>query len=463
MKILLINYHDIGNINTRLPKSLNSAQGIYPPLGLAYIGAVLEKGGHEVKILDCKALNLSSEETSNYIKKYNPVVVGITAMTSTIKGSLEAAQLAKNAGAIVVVGGPQLSAFPKETLSYEYIDYGIIGEGEYAMLELVNWLDFKNINITKIKGLVFKLNDKIIVNEPAIIDNLDSLPMPARHLLPMEKYNCVITKTPFTTMISSRGCPYQCGFCFKQPSDKKVRFRNTSDVVDEIEHLVTKYNVKEIMFYDDTLTLKRSHIESICNEIIKRNIKIEWEAPTRINNVDEKLLKLMNKAGCIRLRYGVESGDETILKLMRKQITIPEVKNVFKWTKQAGIETYAYFIIGYASETPNTIRKTIDLAKQLNSDWTMFTVATPYPHTHLYQLAVEQGLIKEDYWSNFTLGKVEERIPYFVADADKWIKKAYKEIYLSPGFIFKKLGKLNSWDSIKKYIRGAYGIIAFKN
>lgn len=463
MRILLINYHDIGNINTRLPKSLNQVQGIYPPLGLAYIGAVLENEGHIVNILDCKALNLTSVETKEKILEVKPDIVGITAMTSTFGGSLEAAKLAKECGNIVVMGGPQLSAYPKETMSYDIIDYGIVGEGEYAMLELVIALERESPNsFSSIKGLVYRKNGEIIVNEPAIIEDIDSLPYPARHLLPMEKYHCVITKSPFTTMISSRGCPYQCGFCFKQPSDKKMRFRNPLSVVDEIEHLIKEYKIKEIMFYDDTITLNREHIEGICNEIINRKIKIGWESPTRINNVDKELLKLMHDSGCIRLRYGVESGDERILKLMRKNITISEVKDVFKWTKQNKIETYAYFIIGYATETPQTINKTIKLAKELNPDWVMFTVATPYPHTHLHMLAQTYGLISSNYWIDFINGKTTKRIPYFVEDADKWIEKAYKSFYLRPEFIFKKLTKLTSIDVLKKYITGFFGIVSFK-
>lgn len=462
MKILLVNPMDSGNINTRLPASLNAAQGVYPPLGLAYIAAVLEQNNQSVIILDCKALNCTSDDIRNFIAKSKPDIVGVTAMSSTLMGALEVAKIAKEFKAIVVVGGSQLAAYPIETLSYDYIDYGIIGEGEYTMLELVQALENKS-DISSIRGLIYKREiDCIVSNGERIVENIDSLPVPARHLLPMDLYHCVITETPFTTMISSRGCPSKCGFCFKQPSDKKIRFRDPVKIVDEMEELVNKYHVKEIMFYDDSIAIRRNHIIGICEEIFKRNLKVKWESPARIDNMDFNLLRMMNKAGCIRLRYGVESGNERILKLMHKGITLDKIKDVFKMTKDLGIETFAYFIIGYATETPETIRDTINFAKKLNPDWVMFTIATPYPHTDLYEISSKEKLIPENYWRDFTLGVRTDRLPYLVNDAEAWIARAYKEFYLRPLYIINKLLKLNSFDTLKKYIRGSKGVLAFK-
>jgi len=461
MKILLINPMDIGNINTRLPASLNSEQGVYPPLGISYIAAVLEQNNYSVIILDCKALNLTSDEIRMFINKSKPDIIGITAMSSTLIGALEVAKIAKESGAIVVIGGAQLAAYPIETLSYDFIDYGIIGEGEYSMLELVQAIENKT-DVSSIKGLAYKNNGLVIVNGERIVEDLDSMPFPARHLLPMDKYHCVITETPFTTMISSRGCPSKCGFCFKQPSDKKIRFRNPIKIVDEMEELILKYHVKEIMFYDDSIAIKRNHIVGICEEIIKRKLSIKWESPARIDNMDEELLKLMKESGCIRIRYGVESGNENILKLMHKGVSLDKIREVFKLTKKIGIETFAYFIIGYATESPFTVRDSIDFAKELDPDWVMFTIATPYPHTDLYELANKENFITGDYWREFTLGKRTDRLPYLVNDAEEWMARAYKEFYFRPSYIIKKLKKIDSIDTLKKYIRGSKGILAFK-
>lgn len=461
MKILLIRYLDSGDINTRLPESINKAKGTLAPLGLAYIASYLEKYGYDVKILDAEILNLTSREARRIILREKADIVGITCMTSTFPGALEAARFAKESGAVVVLGGPQLNVFPEESVSYKFVDYGICGEGEQTMLELVQAIEKKKklSKISKIQGLIYKKNKKVYSNPARLEENLDELPFPAWHLLPVKKYGAIIAEKPMVTMITSRGCPFQCGFCFKQPSDRKLRFRSPKNVVDEIGFLIEKYKIKEVMFYDDTLTLNREHIEGICKEILKRRIKIKWEGPTRIDCIDENLLRLMKKAGCKLLRYGVESGDPRILKLMRKNIDLERVKEVFKMSEKVGLETFAYFIIGYYSETRESMNNTINFAVKLNPDWAMFTIATPYPKTNLFDLST--NLIDKDYWKKYTLGEKVGRMPYLVKDAEKWAKKAYMRFYFRPRFILKKLIKLNSLDVLKNYIKGAKSILLY--
>jgi radical SAM superfamily enzyme YgiQ (UPF0313 family) len=463
MKVLLVRHHDRENVNTRLPESINKAQGVYPPLGIAYIASVLEKAGYAVSIMDSQALNLTIDETKDFISNENPDIVGITSMTPNVRGALEVARLTKEISSdiITVMGGAQLSVFPKETLSFDFIDYGVYGEGEYTMLELVKEIE-EGKDLSNIRGLVFKKNRKVFVNRPSMIDNLDELPFPARHLLQNDRYHCVISRQPFTTMITSRGCPFKCGFCFKGPSDKKIRFRSAKSVVDEMEHCKEKFKVKEIMFYDDTFTLNRKHVKDICNEIINRGMDVEWEAPTRVDCVDKEILMLMKNAGCIRLRYGVESGDARILNLMRKKITIEKIEEIFKLTKKVGIETFAYFMIGYVTENNVTIRNTINLAKRLDPDWAMFTAVTPLPFTNLYDLSVEEGLIDPNYWKKFVLGKTNERVPFLVENADEWVNRAYKEFYFRHKFFIKKLFKIRSIDTIRKYLRGFNSIFSFE-
>ena len=376
MKIALIRSRNKRNINTRLPVSLNMVRGELPPLGISYIASVLEEAGHIVKIIDATALNLSVNDLFRQINNFEPELAVVTTMTSTLSGALEAAKMAKEAGAITVLGGPQLSIYPKETLSYPYVDYGVNGEGEFVMLELINALE-KRISPDNIKGLIYKKNNEVYINEPAIVENLDSLPLPAYHLLPMKKYNSIIGSYPVGTMVSTRGCPYKCHFCFKQPSDVKFRSRSPKNVVDEMVYLTERLKVREIMFYDDVMTFCQSHAVSICEEILSRNLKIKWESPVRINSVDNGLLQLMHRAGCIRLRYGVESGNEDTLRLMNKKVSLDQAKKVFQLTEEAGIETFAYFMIGYAYEDKDAIQETINFALELDPGFVMFTVATP--------------------------------------------------------------------------------------
>ena len=235
-------------------------------------------------------------------------------------------------------------------------------------------------------GLIYRKEKEICINPPYFVDNLDGLPYPARHLLPVEKYSVIIALHPIATIVSSRGCPFQCEYCSKDINHNKYRVRDPKKFVDEMEYLIKNYKVKEIIIIDDTLTLNKNNITAICKEIINRNIKIKWESPTRVDCVDPELLKLMYKAGCRRLRYGVESGDQEILSLMKKGITLKQVEDAFKWTKKAKIEAFAYFMIGYRNETEETIKKTIKFAKKIKADMAMFTVATPLPNSEFYKI-----------------------------------------------------------------------------
>lgn len=461
MKVTLVRYHDKGNINTRLPSSLNKVRGVLPPLGLAYIASYLEKKGCKVTIIDAIADNLTAEEFKNKLTGIAPEIVGITTMTSTFFGALEAAKIAKEIGAIVVLGGPHISAFPEETFSYSYVDYCVFGDGEIPMAELIDSLENKK-TVNTIKGLIYRNSGKIINNGPFVMMDINSLPGPAYHLLPLNKYTSIISSEHMATMVSARGCPYRCGYCFSQPTDKFYRTISPSKVVDQMEALIKDYEIKEIMFYDDSIAVKRQHIEGICNEIINRKLKIRWESPCRVDNVDFDLLKLMKTSGCFRLRFGVESGNSNILQLMNKRISLEQAENVFRWCKELSIETFSYFIIGYVNETDETMKDTINFAKKLDSDFAMFTVATPYPFTELLDLSVKKGLVNADYWRNFVLGKEKRRIPYLVEDSEAWLKKAYKKYYLRPSYILKKISRIRTVGDIKRMFDAAKGILYFE-
>ncbi|MAF35586.1 hypothetical protein CL622_00520 [archaeon] len=460
IKILLIQPPIQEEINTRLPESMNKVQGVFPPLPFAYIAASLERVGYNVKIYDTIAENSTSDEIKAFVENEKPDIVGIGCITSLIRSSMNVAKIAKEVGAVVIFGGPHMEIYPKETLRHSsFVDYGIVGEADLSFAELVQNLD-RRMSVESVPGLVYRKKNQIIVNKPKIITNLDDLPFPARHLLPLDKYSCIIAPSNFTTMVTSRGCMYRCDFCFQ--AKHKMRMRSVLNIIAEIEECIQKYNVKEIMFYDDLFTVDRQRVVDICNEIIKRKIKVTWEAPTRVDCVDRKLLELMKEAGCIRLRYGVESGNNHILKLMNKQTTTEEIERVFKMTHEVGIETFGYFMIGYYKENERTIQKTIDFAKKLNPDWVMFTAATPLPDTGLFRIAVDEGIVDADYWKNYIDGKVQGRIPYFVEDADEWVRKAYRAYYFRPKYFLKKLRRLNSLDTLRKYMSGMLSILFFK-
>ena len=276
----------------------------------------------------------------------------------------------------------------------------------------------------------------------------------------MKKYSSIIGLHPTTTMMGSRGCPYQCGFCFKTPSDKKYRTRNVVDIVSEIEYLKETYSVKEIMFYDDIMP--QDYARNLSNELINREVEIKWQTPERVNLVDEELLQLMGKAGCHILRFGVEQGDPDMMALVEKKIKPDQVKEAFKAAKKAGINTFAYFIIGYVYETPETMQATIDLAKELNPKYVMFTRAVPLPGTPLMQMAVKEGYVEANYWNRFTLGEDLDPIPNLAENADLWVSKAYRSYYLRLSTIMSQFFGMRSFKDLMKNIDGFTAIMRFK-
>ncbi|MBN1592941.1 MAG: radical SAM protein [Candidatus Coatesbacteria bacterium] len=465
MKIILLQNHnrEVEMVNTALATEMEKVRGEFPPLGLMYIASMLKRERNdEVEILDNYVENLSVQALGEVLKEKQPDLVGISTMTPTFKSALAAAKVAKETGAMVVMGGPQLSIYPNETLSHDCIDFGVVGEGEYPMVELAEALS-SGTDYSGIEGLAYKTNGNVHINPERIVDDIDALPVPARDLIHHEMYSSAVALDPMTTMISSRGCPFHCGFCAKFPWDNKLRFRSAKMVVDEIEQVVKDYGVREVMFYDTVMTLKKDRIIEISDEIIRRGLKIKWETPTRVDLVDEEILAKIAEAGCSRLRYGVESGVPRILELMRKKTSLEQVRRVFRMTQAAGIEAFAYFMIGYPTETLETIKETIQFAIALKPDMAMFTATVAHPSTHLYELARQGGLIKTDYWRDFTLGETNEKLPFFVKDADLWAKKAYKKFYLRPAFFIHRLKKMRSWQDLSKAASAALMLMRMKD
>lgn len=462
MKVMLLRYHD-KPFNTFIPAGIDKyfAQKI-PPLGIAYVAANLKKHGHEVFILDCIALELTGQETREFILNKKPDIVGITTMTVAFQGALEAARIAKGCGCKVVLGGPHLSIFPKETMHHDCVDYAIYGDGEYSMLELVNAIE-QDKPVENIKGLIFRKGTDACMNTPDVIYDLDNLPLPERDLLPNDRYGLIGAASPFATMMTMRGCPFDCGYCGNRSDPMRmVRFRKVDKVLDEMQLLVDKYKVKEINFVAETLTLKRDFMVQMCNGILERKIKVRWQGPTRVDCVDIDLLRLMSEAGCTQLRYGIESGNQEILDLMNKKIRLGMIEEAVAATRKAKIKTVGYFILGYVFETPVTIRKTIDFAKKLKLDTAVFYAGVPYFKTRFYESALGLGLVDPDYWPQWVLGKRSDPLSYMVTDADKWVKTAFREFYYRPGYMLRHLFSIRSLKELNDGFNAAKSLLALK-
>jgi anaerobic magnesium-protoporphyrin IX monomethyl ester cyclase len=275
------------------------------------------------------------------------------------------------------------------------------------------------------------------------IKDLDSLPFPARHLLPMDKYTILGKKSTIGNIISSRGCPFYCTFCESSLLfGRMFRARSPKNVVDEMKQLINEYHPKTIEFSDDLFTLNMKRTETICDEIRRRGLDIPWACSSRVDTVSRSLLRKMKKAGCILIYYGVESGSQRVLNLMRKHIKIEQIIKAIKWTKEVGIEILASFIIGFPGETREDMQKTIAFAKRLDVDYAQFSFATPYPGTELYQMAKEKGLLLTEDWSQYTAGKPVIAVDNSTKDdLTKLLKKAYQKFYLSPKLLLRHLSK----------------------
>jgi radical SAM superfamily enzyme YgiQ (UPF0313 family) len=265
--------------------------------------------------------------------------------------------------------------------------------------------------------------------------------------------------------MTSRGCPYRCLFCDRPHLGKKFRARSAINVVDEIEECVKK-GIGEFIFYDDTFTIDRQRVFDICDEILRRKLDIMWDIRTRVDNVDKVLLERLKAAGCARIHYGVESGNPEILKVLRKGITIEQVERAFKLTKEAGIATLAYFMIGSPGETRSQILETIKFARKLAPDFVHFSIATPYPATPLYQIGLEGGQLKNDYWREFARNPTSDFVPELWEEKMSGqellglLKYTYKSFYIRPGYIIKETLSVKSWAEFKRKAKA--GLSVFK-
>lgn len=469
MNILLINPHrnlESEGIGKRIVGNTQE------PLGLAYLAAVLEENGDKVEILDAEALRMSDQGITKYVSSSVVDVVGVTMTTMTYSVAVKTIKAIKSiSDAMIYVGGVHPTAMPVETLkAVPEIDVVVIGEGETTIVELINAIE-NNEDLKNIKGIAYRDSEGIsITDKRPYIEDLDTIPFPARHLLPMKLYRTkpsALDKLPIYSIVGSRGCPFRCTFC-AQPFGKKYRYHSAKRICDEIEHLINDYDAKGINFKDDTFTLNRKHVTEICHEIIKRGInkKITWVCATRVNAIDKPLLELMKKAGCTMIHYGVESGNQRLIDSIHKGIKLEEVMQAFKLTREVGIVIGSYYILGLPSETREESLNTIKFAKLANPDWVSFTITIPYPGTELYNQLRNDGMIRTFNWEVYNTGSgfTDQPLPYVTEgrtedELKDLQRRAIKEFYFRPTIIMRHLMRIRSYDSLKRYAKGAWSLI----
>ena len=369
--------------------------GTYIPYNLALLAAITEKAGHEAKIIDGELEKISLEEIVKRSVDYNPDIVVLTGMTPFYNIAVECAGLLKekNLKASICVGGPHTTIMQEKAFNKEF-DFGFVGDGEESWMKFLDAKESK-ISFTEVPGLMYRENGEVKkVKRAHATKNLDEYPMAAYHLLKMGDYKIgtLNGRLPFTSIMTFRGCPWKCIFCASDALDTtRILKRSIKSVVDEMQHIVEKYNVRHFMVLDDVLTLVRKRTVEFCNEIINRKLNITFEGSTRANLLDEELVALMKKAGLSRLSFGLETVDEDMRKTMNKKVPLEAYTQSNALLNKYNVEALNSVMIGLPGETEENVWKTLNfLSKSKEVKQANFAIATPYPGTKFHEMA-EKG------------------------------------------------------------------------
>jgi radical SAM superfamily enzyme YgiQ (UPF0313 family) len=462
MKIILVNppVAEWGRIsrNWHSRAELN----IVPPLGIAYIAAMLEQEGLPVKLFDC-TVDISHTRLIELIREETPDILGITSTTPTFLTAKEIAKAVHqiSAKSIIVIGGPHVTALPEEVGLCDCFDIGIVGEGEITFLELVRHISESGLrHLEDVDGIAYRNGGRLILNKArSPIKNLDDLPFPARHLLPsLSRYlptPVSYRRLPVATVITSRGCPMNCIFCDKGVFGSSFRARDPDNIIDEMEEAIKRFGAREICFYDDIFTLYKDRIFKFCRRLKERHLKILWTCLSSANCVSRELLIEMRKSGCWQIWFGLESGNERVLRGLKKGISVAENIQAVKWAKEAGLNVRATFAIGSPWETKESLKETLNFAKRLKLDYAHFIKYTPYPGSELYDMLTRKG-----YHFDFTKGYDvlnSEDILYVPNSLNRdelagFLRRAKREFYLRLPYIFRRLISIRTWQELKAHI-----------
>ncbi len=454
MKVLLVYPPTTHSIPGILPEGVEAERGRFPPLGVLYLAAALIERGHLVKVIDAPSQGMDADEIADRAAGGGFDAAGISILTFHLIDALKTAEKikAKAPGCRVAAGGPHVHLFPGETLALGPFDAVFRGEAENTFPE---WLEAPE-------------DQERVREAPCLIDNLDGLAFPARGLLPIDLYHSVLSGLrPTTTMMSSRGCPYKCVFCDRPHLGKSFRPRSPADVVAEMEQC-GRLGIREVIFYDDNFTHDEDRVKEIAELLLEKKLGMAWDIRARSGDLSEGTYRLCRRAGLARIHFGVESGDENLLRELRKGITIEQARESFRMAHGAGIETLAYFMIGIPGETQATIQKSLDLAKELNPDYVHFSVMIPFPGTPVYSRALEKGIIEKDVWKEFAESPRPDFQPPLWEEHLKrdgiisaW-GRCYREFYLRPGYIIRRLSRMRTFSGLRQGARMGWKIVSMQ-
>lgn len=446
MKILLITLPREGETKDfTTPEYLLTDFSHHPPLGLLAIAAGVDKVKHELKVLDTAVKRMNIEDCVKFITAYKPDVLGISVVTRRLFACRTIAEEVKkqNLQIKIIVGGPHLNRYPMETMKWGMIDFALTGFCEKTFPQFIETL-VADVSFSVIPNLYYKNpSGEIVVNPPGVKPLiLDDFPFPDRSLIDLDDYRTALDKDRMTAMYSSRGCPFRCIFCDVQ--EKAFHYRSAKKIVEEFEE-IAKLGIKEIYIFDDSFAVLRERVIEMCNEIIKRGIKIKWSSRARVYPFDREMAALMKQAGCIRLHVGVESLDQDTLQFIKKGITVEQIENFFSICRELKIETLAYFITGFPNETALHRGTFLEKVRKLNPTYAYFNILCPLPKTEYYEMLLKDGTFKNDFWDEFARNPVKDfQIPFprtkeLQEELTKTVDKWMYGYYFRPKFIFEEI------------------------
>jgi len=456
-------------LEDRYGKDMKHFGAVSEPLGLAYIAGYLEFQKIPVRIIDSQAEGLSMADVVASILSGNESIIGITMLTPAFGVVKNLCKQIKHKcpDRRIVLGGAHGTVLPERTLEeIPEADIVCIGEGEVTLSEIARLRD--DTLLSGINGICFRSENKLIRTAPRPpVQDLDQIPPPARHLLPMEKYHLTASRVSGSgycpTILVARGCPFSCTFC-SRTFGRSFRTHSIDRILSEIRSLINTYRISQLNIEADTLTVNKKFIKALCNGLIQSGIsrQIRWTCESRVDTVDEEILILMRQAGCWQISYGVETGSQRLLDSINKSITLKQIENVFRTTKQVGISIRGFFMLGLPDETPSESRATIDFAKKLNPLWAQFTITVPYPGTKMFEDIEQQGKIRTYNWEKYNTWsgwQGSEDIPYIpdgrtLQELRNLQKRALREFYLRPVVAIQFMRHMNSWKDLQKYVVG---------
>lgn len=427
--------------------------GLFPPLSMAWVCAIAEKAGHDALLIDARTLRLTKEDVLDRLQAWKPDILGFMMTTYMFRETLEWVNfLKKNLNVPVIIGGYNLRVYPQESVSVDGPDFGCLNSAYHTVPGLLKELEGQR-RFQDVPGLIYKDSGQIKMNPYGEDPDFNAYPNPARHLLPNDLYAEFTTERKnFTVMVTSKGCPRECLFC--EAGHTRYNPRSPETVLNEIEECYSRYTIREIDFFDYDFCIDRKRVEEICNGIMKKRLDVTWACRTRVDYVDETLLRLMKAAGCSRIYFGIESGVQEILNRLNKGINLQQIRDTVEMTKGVGIRALGFFLVGSPGETHETFQKTVQFAKSLKLDYVQFSKLTAKPLTPYWRQMVKND--SYDYWREYILGHTGEKPlprPWTSLtndEIDRLTKKAYMVYHCRPMFLLNHTLQVKSWNEFKR-------------